>query len=599
MPARIEDYGLIGDCRTAALVARDGSIDWLCVPRFDSNACFAALLGTPEHGRWRIAPAGPVREIHRRYREGTLILETDFVTETGTVRITDFMPPQTSQVDLVRIVEGISGEVQMHFDLAVRFDYGSILPWHQRIDRGIRATAGPDTVYCRSDVWLEVASHRIVADFVVAQGQSSAFEFTWEPTHHPIPPDKNAQQTLDDTTAWWLDWSGRCRYQGPWRRDVMRSLITLKALTYAPTGGIVAAPTTSLPEQLGGPRNWDYRFCWLRDATFTLYALLVGGYTQEAQAWRQWLVHAAAGNPTQLQIMYGVAGERRLTEFELEWLPGYESSRPVRIGNGAYRQHQLDVFGELMETLHLARRVGLPPDDDAWRVQQGVMEFLERDWIHPDEGIWEVRGPRQHFVHSKVMAWVAADRAVQQVEQFGLPGDAERWRRLASEIHAQVCAEGYNPKLKSFVQYYGSEEADASLLMLPLVGFLPPDDPRMVGTIDFVMSRLMRDGLVERYRTETNVDGLPAGEGTFLLCSFWLTDCLALIGRRKRALALFERLLSLRNDLGLLSEEYDTTAERMLGNFPQAFSHVGLINSARNLAGAGGPAEDREAAGAE
>ena len=348
MPARIEDYGLIGDCRTAALVARDGSIDWLCVPRFDSNACFAALLGTPEHGRWRIAPAGPVREVHRRYRENTLILETDFVTESGTVRVTDFMPPQTGQVELFRMVEGISGEVQMHFDLAVRFDYGSILPWHQRIDRGIRATAGPDTVYCRSDVWLEVASHRIVADFVVAQGQSSAFEFTWEPTHHPMPLEKNAQQALDDTVAWWLDWSGRCRYRGPWRRDVMRSLITLKALTYAPTGGIVAAPTTSLPEQIGGPRNWDYRYCWLRDATFTLYALLVGGYTQEAQAWRQWLVHAAAGNPTQLQIMYGVAGERRLTEFELDWLPGYECSQPVRIGNGAYRQHQLDVFGELM-----------------------------------------------------------------------------------------------------------------------------------------------------------------------------------------------------------------------------------------------------------
>ncbi len=599
MPARIEEYGLIGDCRTAALVACDGSIDWLCLPRFDSDACFAALLGTAEHGRWRIAPSGAVNSTRRRYRPGTLILETEFETDTGAVRIIDFMPPQTNQVDLFRIVEGLWGEVQLHFDLTVRFDYGSILPWHQRIERGVRATAGPDSVYCRSDSWLEIHSHRMVADFVVAQGQATWFEFTWAPTHHPLPPEKNAHQTLADAQTWWEQWSNRCQYRGPWQEEVLRSLITLKALTYAPTGGIVAAPTTSLPEQIGGPRNWDYRYCWLRDATVTLYALLVGGYTQEAQAWRQWLVHAAAGNPTQLQIMYGVAGERRLTELELEWLPGYEGSRPVRIGNGAYRQHQLDVVGELMETLHLARTVGLPPDDDAWRVQQGVMEFLERDWGYPDEGIWEIRGPRRNFTHSKVMAWVAADRAVQQVEQFGLPGDPQRWRNLANEIHAQVCAQGYDPELNAFVQSYGSKEADASLLMLPLVGFLPPDDPRIVGTIEFVMDRLLCDGMLLRYRTESNVDGLPPGEGAFFLCSFWLADCLALIGRRDEARELFERLLNLRNDLGLLAEEYDLEAKRMVGNFPQAFSHVGLINTARNLSGSGGPAEHREATGAE
>ena len=597
MPSLIEDYGLLGDCRTAALVGRNGSVDWLCFPRFDSGACFAALLGEREHGCWQIAPTEELLDIRRRYRAGTLVLETEYHTGSGVVQLIDFMPPQTKSVDMVRIVKGIRGEVRLRMELVVRFDYGSILPWIQRTEGGMRVTAGPDSVYCRSDVRLTVESDQtIVAEFSVAAGQQCDFELTWAPTYHPEPPPKNCQQSLIDAEAWWREWSGRCRYTGPWREDVVRSLITLKALTYAPTGGIVAAPTTSLPEQIGGTRNWDYRYCWLRDATFTLYALLVGGYVQEARAWREWLIHAAAGNPAQLQIMYGVAGERRLTELQLDWLPGYEGSRPVRIGNDAYRQHQLDVPGEIMEALHLARRHGLHPDENAWRVQHALMKFLEADWEKPDEGIWEIRGPRRHFTHSKVMAWVAADRAVKEVEEFGLPGDVQRWRELRDRIHKQVCREGYDPALHSFVQYYGSKEPDASLLMLPLVGFLPADDPRMLGTVAYIESRLVRDGLVDRYATDSHVDGLPAGEGSFLLCSFWLADNLALQGRHAEARELFERLLELRNDVGLLSEEYDTHRKRLVGNFPQAFSHVGLINTARNLARSGGPAEDRPGA---
>jgi GH15 family glucan-1,4-alpha-glucosidase len=591
MPLRIENYAMIGDCETAALVGNDGSIDWLCFPRFDSPACFAALLGRPEHGRWKIAPAGEVHAVQRRYRDGTLVLETDFETPSGEVRLIDCMPPRTAAADLVRIVEGRRGRVHMRMELIIRFDYGSIVPWVRHIARGIRAVAGPDTLYCRTNVELRGENLHTVADFTVAAGQRVSFALTWCQTHHPEPEECDPERTVQETETWWREWSSRCTYDGEWRDAVLRSLITLKALTYAPTGGIVAAATTSLPEMIGGVRNWDYRFCWLRDATFTLYALIVGGYTQEAEAWRQWLVNAVAGTPADINIMYGLAGERRLTELNLGWLPGYENSKPVRTGNAAYAQHQLDVYGEVMDALDVARRYGLTPEENAWRVQRAMMEFLETDWQKPDEGIWEVRGPRRQFTHSKVMAWVAADRAVKAVEEFGHSGDVGRWRKLREEIHNQVCREGFNADVNSFVQHYGSREPDASLLMLPLVGFLPAADPRMIGTIDYIQKRLVRDGFVDRYLTDPNVDGLPPGEGSFLLCTFWLADNLSLQGRQSEAREIFERLLRLRNDVGLLSEQYG--GGRLLGNFPQAFSHVGLINTARNLTGTGGPAEDR------
>jgi GH15 family glucan-1,4-alpha-glucosidase len=593
MPSRIEDYGLIGDCQTAALVDRQGSIDWLCVPRFDSGACFAALLGTPDHGRWQIAPAGEVRDVRRHYRSGTLVLETEFVTDTGSVRLIDFMPPRTDVPDLWRIVEGIRGEVPMRMDLAIRFDYGSVVPWVRRVDGGLRATAGPDTLYLRTPAPLRGENLHTAAAFTVKAGQQVPFEIAWAPTHHGEPGPRDPAECLRDTEAFWTEWSGRCQFQDEWGEAVVRSLITLKALTYAPTGGIVAAATTSLPEHIGGVRNWDYRYCWLRDATFTLYALMIGGYTEEARAWREWLVNAVAGTPSTLQIMYGLGGERRLTELELGWLPGYERSRPVRIGNAAWRQHQLDVYGEVMDALHLARRWGLPPSENAWRVQRAVLDFLESDWQKPDEGIWEVRGPRRQFTHSKVMAWVAMDRAVKSVEEFGLEGDAGKWRRVRQQIHDEVCREGFDATLNSFVQYYGSKDPDASLLMLPLVGFLPATDPRMRGTVDYVQRRLVRGGFVDRYPSVPAVDGLPPGEGAFLLCTFWLADNLALQGRYAEAREVFERLLALRTDLGLLSEQYDPDAGRLVGNFPQAFSHMALINTARNLARRGGPAEDR------
>lgn len=594
MPARIEEYALIGDCETAALVARDGSIDWLCFPRFDSGACFAALLGTPEHGRWLLAPAGPIRTIRRRYRPGTLILETDYETDSGCVTLIDWMPLRTVVPDVMRIVEGRSGQVPMRMELVIRFDYGWIVPWVRHTARGIRAIAGPDTLYCRTDVELRGENLHTVANFTVSAGQRVPFTLTWSPTHRPEPGEREAEQSLRETEAWWREWSDRCTYQGEWRDAALRSLITLKALTYAPTGGVVAAVTTSLPEQLGGVRNWDYRYCWLRDATFTLYALMSGGYTEEACAWREWLINAVAGNPSEIQIMYGLAGERRLTELELGWLPGYEGASPVRIGNAAYNQHQLDVYGEVTDALYLARRVGLDPSENAWRVQQALLHFLETDWDKPDEGIWEVRGPRRHFTHSKVMAWVAMDRAVKAVERFGLEGPVEQWRRLRKVIHDQVCRSGFDRELNAFVQYYGSKDLDASLLMLPLVGFLPATDPRMRGTVAAIQQRLMRDGFVDRYPTHPDVDGLPPGEGAFLICTFWLADNLALQGRYIEARAIFERLLALRNDVGLLSEEYDPQTRRLVGNFPQAFSHVGLINTARNLTWVGGPAEDRQ-----
>ncbi len=589
MAARIEDYALIGDCQTAALVARDGSIDWLCFPRFDSGACFAALLGGPEHGRWQIAPAGEVRQISRRYRDGTLILETDYVTDTGAVRIVDWMPIRTSTPDLIRLVVGLRGRVALRMELVVRFDYGAIVPWVRQSEGGIRATAGPDTLFCRAEVPLQGQNLRTVAEFEVAAGQQRTFSLAWAPTYGPAPDRPDAAQSLGETEAWWRAWSGRCAYQGPWRDAVLRSLITLKALTYAPTGGLVAAATTSLPEQIGGVRNWDYRYCWLRDATFTLYALMAGGYTDEARAWRAWLVNAVAGMPAQIQIMYGLAGERRLTELELPWLPGYEGSAPVRVGNAAYQQRQLDIYGEVMDALYLGRRAGLEADENAWRVQQTLMQSLETAWQAPDEGLWEVRGPKRHFTHSKVMAWVALDRSIKSAEEFGLAGPVERWRRLRAAIHEQVCREGFNPQLNAFVQFYGAAEPDASLLLLPLVGFLPANDPRVHGTVDLITRRLLREGFVARYPTETGVDGLPAGEGAFLICTFWLADNLVLQGRAAEARAIFERLLALRNDVGLLAEQYDPRARRLVGNFPQAFSHVGLINTACNLTNAAGP----------
>jgi GH15 family glucan-1,4-alpha-glucosidase len=593
MPAKIEDYALIGDCETAALVTRDGSIDWLCFPRFDSPACFAALLGTEEHGRWRISPAGRIRTLRRHYRDGTLILETDFVTDEGEVQLIDCMPPRTEAADVVRLVKGKRGKVSMRMELSIRFDYGAVVPWVRHTQTGIWAIAGPDALYLRTDVETHGENFHTVAEFTVSEGEEVPFTLSWSPSHKPAPPEKDATESVAETAAWWRAWSDRCTYDGGWREAVLRSLITLKALTYAPTGGIVAAATSSLPEKLGGVRNWDYRYCWLRDATFTLYALMTGGYTAEARDWREWLIRAVAGKPEEIQIMYGLAGERRLTELTLHWLPGYEGSVPVRIGNAASEQHQLDVYGEVMDTLHLARDAGLEPSENAWRVQQAMMEFLETDWQLPDEGIWEMRGPRRHFTHSKVMAWVAADRAVKAIEHFHLDGPLDRWRQLRQEIHDQVCREGFDTELNTFVQYYGCKQLDASLLMMPLVGFLPATDPRMRGTVEAVEQRLVRNGFVDRYTTLMEIDGLPPGEGAFLVCTFWLADNLALQGRYREARSLFERLLGLCNDVGLLSEEYDSETGRLVGNFPQAFSHVGLINTARNLSRHGGPAEKR------
>jgi GH15 family glucan-1,4-alpha-glucosidase len=593
MPSRIEDYALIGDCETAALVARDGSIDWLCVPRFDSPACFAALLGTPEHGRWLVAPAAAPRATRRRYRDETLVLETEYETDDGLVAIVDCMPRRAGTPELVRLVEGRRGTVAMRLELIIRLEYGARVPWVRSVDGGLRAVAGPDALRLRTPVALRGQDLRTVADFTVSAGQRVPFTLTWSPSNTDEPPARDPEASVRETEQWWREWCGRSTYEGEWREAVIRSLITLKALTYAPTGGLVAAPTTSLPESIGGVRNWDYRFCWLRDATFSLYALITGGYVDEARAWREWLERAVAGSPEQAQIMYGLAGEGRLHEIELRHLPGYEGSAPVRIGNAASEQCQLDVYGEVMDTLHLARRAGLPPDDNAWRLQLAMMRFLDSAWERPDEGIWEVRGPRRHFTHSKVMAWVAVDRSIKAVERFGQAGPVDEWRTLRDRIHADVCTRGFDPERAAFVQSYGAKELDASLLMIPLVGFLRASDPRMRGTVDAISRELVHDGFVLRYPTAETIDGLPPGEGVFLPCTFWLADNLALQGRHGEAREIFERLLALRNDVGLLSEEYDPHARRLLGNFPQAFTHVGLVNTARNLGRRGGPAEHR------
>jgi GH15 family glucan-1,4-alpha-glucosidase len=583
LPLAIEDYALIGGCHTAALVGRDGSIDWLCFPRFDSGACFAALLGEPRHGRWLIAPAGVVQRTRRRYREGTLILETDFETAEGAVRVTDCMPIADERWSLVRMVEGLRGQVPMRMQLVIRFDYGSIVPWVRRRGDALVATAGPHTLELHAGVTTRGEDMTTVADFVVREGERTPFVLNYHPSYEPARPAVDAHAALVATERDWRTWFERCTYRGGWREAVERSLIVLKALTFAPTGGIIAAPTTSLPEEPGGVRNWDYRFCWLRDATFTLNAFLAAGYRDEAIAWREWLLRAAAGAPGDLQILYSLTGKRRIDEAELAWLPGYQGAAPVRVGNAAWKQFQLDVYGEVVDTLHLARCAGLPPEPHAWRIERALLGFLEVNWQKPDEGIWEIRGAKRHFTHSKVMAWVAFDRAVKAVENFGLDGPIEHWRYVRDTIHAQVCEAGFDAQRNAFVQSYGSTHLDASLLLIPLVGFLPPGDPRVRGTVEAIERDLLADGLVRRYSSASGVDGLPPGEGTFLPCSFWLADNLALMGRQADAEALFERLLSLGNDVGLLPEEYDPLARRMLGNFPQALTHVALVNTARLL----------------
>ncbi|HEX5472354.1 MAG TPA: glycoside hydrolase family 15 protein [Lacipirellulaceae bacterium] len=593
MPLPVEQYAMIGDCQTAALVGSDGSIDWLCLPRFDSGACFAALLGSPENGRWLLCPANLPDKSQRRYRGDTLVLETDFENDEGAVTIVDCMPPRDGKADLVRLVVGRRGTVRMRMELVIRFDYGSIVPWVRRSKNGIRAIAGPDTLMLDTPVELHGKSFTTVAEFTVSAGEEIPFVLTWYASHESPPHRRDAKEAIKRTESWWKEWASHCNYEGSWRDAVMRSLITLKALTFAPTGGMVASPTTSLPEKIGGVRNWDYRFCWIRDSTFTFYSLVTSGYQKEAEDFRNWLLRAVAGHPSELQILYSVLGSRRLDEQEIDWLDGYESSRPVRLGNAAYKQFQLDVYGEVIDLLHVCLRKGLSQDDPTWQFELSLFRYLEEAWKRPDNGIWEVRGPQRHFTNSKVMAWVVFDRAIKSLESENYEGPIDHWRQLRETIHKQVCDQGFNPDLGSFVQSYGSDLLDASLLMMPLVGFLPAEDPRVQGTVAAIERELVRDGFVKRYATHKAVDNLPTGEGAFLPCSFWYVDNLVLQGRKDEAAEWFERLLSIRNDVGLLSEEYDPNERRLLGNFPQAFSHVGLVNSAHNLALAEGPAKHR------
>jgi GH15 family glucan-1,4-alpha-glucosidase len=598
--SRIEQYAMVGDTQTAALVGDDGSVDWMCAPRFDSGAYFAALLGDENHGRWLIAPTAGGRAVRRRYRDGTLVLETEFDTPEGSVRITDFMPIREKTVDMVRIVEGLHGHVRMTMHLTIRFDYGSIIPWVHDEHGALVAIAGPDALVLRTPVETRGVGHSTVADFTVRRGERVPFTLAWFPSHEDVPRPINATWALSRTTSWWHDWTKKSGYDGEWSEIVQRSLITLKALTYAPTGGIVAAPTSSLPERIGGVRNWDYRFCWLRDATFTLLALLHAGYEAEAKEWRSWLLRAVAGEPSDLQIMYGAAGERRLTEWAVSWLPGYERSHPVRIGNAASEQFQLDVYGEVIDALYQSRISAIAERDaNTYNLIVALVDFLESEWKQPDEGIWEVRGPRQHFTHSKVMAWVAFDRVVRFFEDHPAEADAAtlaRWKNTRDEIHDEVCTKAFDADRNTFVQSYGSSNLDAALLMMPLVGFLPADDERMQGTVAAIQHELTTDGFVARYSTDEKVDGLPPGEGVFLPCTFWLADNLALMGRMDEARALFERLVGLANDVGLLAEEYDPVAKRQLGNFPQAFTHVSLVNSAGNLSSIARADSDKDSA---
>ncbi|MEU1089134.1 glycoside hydrolase family 15 protein [Streptomyces sp. NPDC005576] len=614
MAGRIEDYALIGDMQTAALVCRDGTVDWLCLPRFDSHAIFAGLLGTEEHGFWRLGPLEPEGDAdgedgrdgkgagdgsrreppaadRRRYRGDSLILESEWDTPRGTVRVIDFMPPRDGAPQLIRIVEGVSGRVPMRSSLRMRFSYGRITPWVHKVDSRTVAVAGPDSVWLDTQTETYGKDLTTYSDFTVSPGDRIAFTISWQPSHHQPPALPEPEGALEATERFWEEWVAQCTYHGPYREAVIRSLITLKALTYAPTGGIVAAPTTSLPEEIGGVRNWDYRYTWLRDAAITLSSLLRTGYREEARAWREWLLRAVAGDPENLQIMYGIAGERELGEAELDWLPGYENSGPVRVGNGAADQLQLDVYGEVTEALHLAHMTGLARNDYAMGLQLKLISYLENHWYEPDEGIWEVRGPRRHFVHSKVMAWVAVDRTIKLIESGDVEGPLERWRELRDDIHRDVCDRGYDPERNTFTQSYGSKELDASLLLIPQMGFLPPDDKRVIGTIEAIQRELStEDGFVLRYPTsgdDAGVDGLEGDEGAFLACSFWLADDLAMIGRVDEARRLFEKLLSLRNDLGLLAEEWDSRLQRQVGNFPQAFSHVPLIDTALRLTASG------------
>ncbi|HKD59452.1 MAG TPA: glycoside hydrolase family 15 protein [Terracidiphilus sp.] len=594
MNAAIEDYGLIGDCESAALVARNGSIDWLCWPRFDSDACFAALLGTPENGRWLLAPASNVKNTSRKYRDHTLILETRFETVDGAVTVIDFMPPRTGHADLVRIVRGESGQVRMAMELTIRFDYGLSVPWISSIGNGLlHAIVGPHLIVVNGGVALAHSEGTVRAEFTINRGETIPFVIMHSPSHESAPLPISAGAALAQTEGFWRDWIAQCTYQGPVLEAVERSLIVLKALTYAPTGGIVAAPTTSLPEEIGGERNWDYRYCWLRDATFTLLAFMNAGFQSEARAWRDWLLRSVAGEASQDQIMYGIAGERRLFEWEVPWLPGYENSKPVRVGNAAATQLQLDVYGEVADAMHQARKSERSVSEQSAAIERDWISHLEKIWMQPDEGIWEVRGERLQFTHSKVMAWVAVDRAIKDFEQFRITGPLDHWRKLRDEIHAHVCRHGFNPAVGTFVQSYGSTALDASLLLIPLVGFLPASDPRVVATIEAIERKLVVDGFVMRYDLEKSDDGLEGGEATFLLCSFWLVDCLIMLGRRGDAQHLFDRLLDVRNDLGLLAEEYDPVSVRQLGNFPQAFSHIGLVNSAVNLSRAIAPLSQR------
>ena len=614
MPLPIEDYALIGDTHSAALVGADGSIDWLCLPRFDSPGLFNALLGGPDDGRWQICPAGEVSEVRRRYREETMVLETDFITPSGQIRVIDFMPVRDRRADILRIVEGVDGEVDMRMEWVIRFDYGEILPWVQRVTDSdgapaITAIGGPDAVCLRGDILPEHHDHRHVATFTVRPGERFDFSMTWYPSTQTPPVRHSIDEQLPRTERYWRNWAHRCGYQGPYRSQVTRSLLTLKALTFEPTGGIVAAPTTSLPEQLGGQRNWDYRYCWLRDASLTLRSLLDSGFRDEARAWRSWLLRSVAGDPKDMQILYGVAGERRLREWTVDTLPGYQGASPVRVGNDAALQVQMDVYGEVLDALHQARVDGVVEDDFSWPLQQELAANLVHKWDQPDNGIWEVRGPLRHFTHSRVMVWVALDRLVRAVESCDLPGDVERWRELRDTVHAEVCARGWNDELGAFTQYYGSTTLDAAVLLMPQVGFLPATDERVLSTVRAIERELRSGPFVQRYTTEavhdkdsggdgSTVDGLPPGEGAFLMCSFWLVRAYAMAGRKAEATELFDDLMGLCNDVGLLSEEYDTGANRMLGNFPQAFSHLALVSAAYALAGeSGSPATADDGAG--
>lgn len=590
----IENYALIGDTHTAALVGRDGSIDWMCLPHFDSPACFAALLGGKHNGRWKIAPADVDASHRRSYHDNSLVLETEFTTSTGVARITDFMAVEMGRTVLVRRVTGLAGEVGMHMDLTIRFDYGQRVPWVSRNDDGtLLAVSGPHCLALRAPVEMHGEDHSTAADFTIHEGETLTFSMSYGKSFEALPPAVDLDAAVEKTTRFWHEWAGQCTYDGPWRDKVVRSLITLKALTFSPTGGIVGAPTTSLPEQWGGGRNWDYRFCWLRDATFTLLSLMGAGYRSEAEEWRRWLIRAIAGNAEQLQPLYTILGENRTLEWEADWLDGFAGSKPVRIGNGAFSQLQLDSFGEILDALHHGRKFNLAPDHEAWELQKELLRYLAEIRNEKDNGIWEMRGPKQHFVHSKVMIWVAFDRAVSAVENDNLDGPVDDWRAIRDELHAEICEKGFNEEVGAFVQYYGSKDLDAACLLIPIVGFLPPDDPRIVGTVEAIQRDLSRDGLVLRYKTSSGSDGLSGDEGAFLACSFWLVDALVLLCRREEAGALFEKLLGLCNDVGLLSEEYDSKNSRQLGNFPQALSHLSLIGSALNLQDGNSPAQAR------